>query len=164
MPKDTTSREDFNDDDTIGHNLRDIAAQDGVAADEELDESYELTKETYNLSKDYATSEAEGDIPDELVKELAFEESAARKIYESADGSPEESHGDIAAQEGATANGASGHNLRNTADQWDVFADEAAGPDLRELPKEAVLDAVAANMPRKRSLGFKRKTKKVKST
>ena len=51
MPRDTAGREDSNDDDANGHDLGDVAAQDGVAADEELDESYELTKETYKLSK-----------------------------------------------------------------------------------------------------------------
>ena len=46
MPRDTAGREDSNNDDANGHDLGDVAALDGVAADEELDESYELTKET----------------------------------------------------------------------------------------------------------------------
>ena len=101
-----------------------------------------------------ATNGAEGDIPDELVKELANEESVARKIHESAEGSPKGSPRDVAAQEDTTAAGATGHDLRDTADRGDVYADDTAGPGLKELP----------NVPPKRSLGFKRKIKKVKGT
>ena len=98
------------------------------------------------------------------MREPTIKESTAKKIYESADGNPKESPRKSTAQEDATAVGASKHDLRDTADQGDVCADEAAGPDMKELPKEAVLEVIAAKVPRKRSLGFKRKTKKVKST
>ena len=102
--------------------------------------------------------------PDELAKELASEESGARKIHESADGSPEGSPRDCTAQEDTTAGGATGYDLRDTADREDVYAEETTGSGLNDLPKEAVLQVNHADMPRKRSLGYKRKVDKVKGT
>ena len=171
MPRDTAGRENFNDNDANNHDLRDITAQYDVAADDDLEEMGETkgtapeeTLRAATAKEEAATSRAEGDIPDELVKELATEESVARKIHESADRSREGSPKDAAAQVDTTAAGATGHDLRDTADCGDIYADDTAGPDLKELPKEADLDIVSTNVPRKRSLSFKRKIKKVKGT
>ena len=114
--------------------------------------------------EEVASDETEGDIPDELVGEVAIKESAAKKIHQSADGNLEDPPRGTATLEDATADGIAGHNLRDTANQGDIFTDEATSHNLRELPKEANLEVVAGNVPRKRSLGFKRKTKKVKDT
>ena len=170
MPNDT-GRESFNNDDADGHGLRDIAALDDITADDDLEEMAETKgtapEETLRdaaAQEEVATDGAEGDIPDELVKELATEESIARKIHEFANRSPEGSPRAAAAQVDTTAAGATGHDLRDTADRGDIYADDTAGPGLKELPKEAVLEVVPANVPPKRSLGFKRKIKKVKGT
>ena len=52
----------------------------------------------------------------------------------------------------------------DNADRGDVFSKETTGPDLKELPKEAVLEVIPAGVPRKRSMGYKRKAEKVKGT
>ena len=91
--------------------------------------------------------------PDELAKELASEESGARKIHQSADGSPEGSPRDVTAQEDATAGGATGHDLRDTADRGDVYAKETTGSGWNELPEEAGLQVNPTDVSRRRSLG-----------
>ena len=78
MPRDTAGRKDSNDDDANGHDLRDITARDGFAADEELDESYELTKETYELFKFGLDEmgEIEATDPEESPRDTSGQEDA----------------------------------------------------------------------------------------
>ena len=45
----------------------------------------------------------------------------------------------------------------------DVYAKETTGPGLNELPEEAVLQVNPADVPRKRSLRYKKKVEKVKA-
>ena len=146
---------------------RDPGAQGNATANDDLEKIYVLSKETLRdaaSQEDAATNKAEGNSPDEPVMEPTIKEFTAKKTYKSANGNPKESPRKSTTQENATTSGASKHDLRDTVNQGDVCADETAGPNLRELPEEAVLEVIAANVPCKRSLGFKRKTKKVKNT
>ena len=84
------------------------STQDSIAVDNDLEEIYESTQEIFGLAKagidemedagpkemprdakeDVTADNIKGNSPDELMKEPAFEKSAAEKIYETACGNP----------------------------------------------------------------------------
>ena len=132
--------------------LREVAAADAPGHDlQKLIK--EASREKINGAKDES--------PDEPLKDIAADDATDQDLQGLAKeaGLGEPNKKEVATEDSNRTE----KKLREAAAQKDVTADEATGRDMRKLSKETGLEDVNLNLPCRRNLRSKKKTKKVGS-